>query len=419
MKNFVYSALLYSDDYLPGVFGLKQSLNHVKSSFPFFLLVDDSLSQETFQKLDSFGIEYKRIHCLEIEHSIKRWNKTINYFQFWNFIEYDKICVLDLDVILLNNIDKVFEENDSDFSTIDLYGDDKYGSFNPYQLHTSLTLIKPQNHYWDYIIDRYKGQNLLEEQILYKEFFEKENFSFLPKKYLKDYYHDIRATKYWKRYNLIEKETPSFVNSFISNWWSSRKEENKTYACICYEWRQLPRILLLNYRLKKFNSSYPFLVLLPKDSRQIISVLEKENIAYKVCKELDENYFSLFCSLKEYNKVVYLNLDIYPNSNLDFLFSYPDGSAYYSGRNITPEEEILANDAILVFEPRYHHEYFYNIQYLLNDLPQERPPISHLWFHVKTSKAHQIEENGFMLFNKDRNRFDEISHILNKYNIIY
>lgn len=84
---------------------------------------------------------------------------------------------------------------------------------------------------------------------------------------------------------------------------------------------------------------------------------------------------------------------IYINKNPDFLFDYPDGSAYYSHRNKLPEQITVGTDLILVFEPKYHNENFYDIYYKLHDLPQEVPIISHLWFHVKSNSDYQITDD--------------------------
>lgn len=148
--NYAYAGILYSENYLPGAIALSTSLKKVNSIFPFFLLVDETLNEKVFDILDYANINYKKIKCLQINHKVLRWNKIINYFQFWNYTEYDKICVIDIDVIILKNIDQYFQNNKYDFETVDVYGD-----YYKNKLNAGLAFIKPKKQYWEYIINKY------------------------------------------------------------------------------------------------------------------------------------------------------------------------------------------------------------------------------------------------------------------------
>lgn len=408
--NYAYAGILYSENYLPGAIALSTSLKKVNSIFPFFLLVDETLNKKVFDTLDYANINYKKIKCLQINHRVSRWNKIINYFQFWNYTEYDKICVIDIDVIILKNIDQYFQNNKYDFETVDVYGD-----YYKNKLNAGLAFIKPKKQYWEYIIDKYWHLNLLEEEILYLEFKNTDNYNFLNNSIQSCQYHDARPKKYWDRYSLNQiKDIQRYVNTFIDNWWSSRDITNKKYVCRCDSWNDLSKILLLNYSLKQYNCKYSLLVLLTFSNERIQNILLKENIEYLYLPTLKENYFTLFYSLKAYNKIAYLDLNINIEENIDYLFDYPDGSTYYSKEYTTPEGEIVPNDKILIFEPIYHNEYYYNIEYDLLECPRERTPISHLWFHVKTSENHQIKHEE--LFAKKQN-LEIIKPLLSKYNI--
>lgn len=78
--NNAYAGLLYTDDYVMGAIAVAHSLSYVNSVYPFFLLADSTLSDETFNLLNQVNIKYIKIDTESINHSVKRWNKTINYF---------------------------------------------------------------------------------------------------------------------------------------------------------------------------------------------------------------------------------------------------------------------------------------------------------------------------------------------------
>lgn len=116
MGKYCWITLLGTDEYINGVIGLYYNLKEVGSKYPLVVMCFKNLKQETIDRLQQLNIQIKFIerdtfgelsgHCGCCNNEI-----TINKFQMFNFIEYDKICFLDADIVLFVNFDYVFKYN--------------------------------------------------------------------------------------------------------------------------------------------------------------------------------------------------------------------------------------------------------------------------------------------------------------------
>ena len=430
MKKYAYGALLYSENYLSGIIGLQTSLKYVQAKYPLFILVEDTLPNYVFDFLRNQNIPFKKIKTIIQNNKVERYNKIINYFQYWECTEYDRICAIDLDIILTKNIDDFFEKDpEADFIIQHFYEDEEIDKI---RFYTGINIITPKKGYWNYILNKYNNSNLDEEEILFLEQYDSLKITKVDKEFLGQYYHDTRAKKYWERENLTNvleiKEYALKIIYYLTNKISAKK----AYTCICYNEKYLPSILLLNYQLKLVKSNYPFVVLLVENNQWIQSILEREKIYYLIIPSLKNSFLNLFHNLYLFEKIVYLDSRLYIKKNIDFLFNYPDGSAFYSQLLKAPDFKSYPNDILLVFEPKNHCESYYNISYKNTFAPSrpESSPIAHLWFHVQSNKDYQITDEIIDWYNQKnsekylvirRNLFeslDEISNILKQYFVL-
>lgn len=143
MKNYAYITLLSSEDYLDAVLVLAMSLNKTKNSFPLVVaVVDDILTPEIEYLLKNFGCQIEVIP--RIYYSTTTQNSHIGHpvlntaskIQIFDFNQYDKLIYIDSDVVVLENIDSLF--NYPDGSMVYYEGD--------YTGLTGLFIIEPKNH---------------------------------------------------------------------------------------------------------------------------------------------------------------------------------------------------------------------------------------------------------------------------------
>ena len=125
--NNTYATLLSSKDYINGVLVLNQSLINVRSKYPLNVLMSLEffnsfkevegilgLNQIDYQILDtSFTLPdsiSRKIHS-------KRWINTFDKLHVFGLVTFSKIVFLDSDMLVVKNIDHLFEKNHLSFAT--------------------------------------------------------------------------------------------------------------------------------------------------------------------------------------------------------------------------------------------------------------------------------------------------------------
>lgn len=119
-KNYAYVTLLGSDNYLKGTLGLICSLKKQKPKYPIIVLVTNKISNGVLDILKKLNIKYKLISEIEAPQDIKlnnengsypNWTNTFSKLMIFGMIEFDKIVFLDSDMMVLKNIDELFEKD--------------------------------------------------------------------------------------------------------------------------------------------------------------------------------------------------------------------------------------------------------------------------------------------------------------------
>jgi glycogenin glucosyltransferase len=117
MKKYV--TCLSTDSYLPGVLILNQSLIDVGSKYPLLALVVDGLADATYKALEKAGIEYV-VKKPEFKIDQATWDMNVDSDRFERFngsyfkiyaldAPCEKIVLLDADIIVMQNIDDLFD----------------------------------------------------------------------------------------------------------------------------------------------------------------------------------------------------------------------------------------------------------------------------------------------------------------------
>ncbi|CAF3765943.1 unnamed protein product [Rotaria sp. Silwood1] len=118
--------LICNDEYLPGVLALVRSLKRSKTIYPLVvIIVEDNVSQDAQQQIknEECSIKYvqglypnQELSDLAAQHFMFAWTK-LRAFQMTDIA--DKCVFLDSDMIVLQNLDEVFQlEDDPDFAAV-------------------------------------------------------------------------------------------------------------------------------------------------------------------------------------------------------------------------------------------------------------------------------------------------------------
>ncbi len=110
MNSFV--CVLSTDSYLDGVLILNENLKELHSKYPLLCLINDSISEKTIQTLEYFNISYQKIEQISYETEDEEhphWRFTFDKLNVFSLTKFEKIVVLDVDILILQNIDSLFE----------------------------------------------------------------------------------------------------------------------------------------------------------------------------------------------------------------------------------------------------------------------------------------------------------------------
>lgn len=115
-KMKAYVTLLSNESYFEGVLILHRSLKAVQARFPLYCVLSMSVEDEVEKKLEREGIPCIRLSRTAVDgivNSEKRgfshWNYTFDKLLVWGLIQFEKIVFLDCDMLIVRNIDHLFE----------------------------------------------------------------------------------------------------------------------------------------------------------------------------------------------------------------------------------------------------------------------------------------------------------------------
>ena len=121
-KKRSYITLLTNDDYLYGIMLLSETLKQVKSKYPLTVLITKDVSLPCREILNQLQIPYQLIDIISMpdalyEENVKihkkftnNWKNCFTKYKLFDLTEYDKIVFLDADIMVLKNLDDLFDK---------------------------------------------------------------------------------------------------------------------------------------------------------------------------------------------------------------------------------------------------------------------------------------------------------------------
>ena len=133
MDNNVYMSLFSNDEYIYPIIALMTSWKNTHSKYPYYLLVTDNVSQESKDMVKHLGFNvieipewqprtYKemRDHLTDDQKETfwqwhgktaqdAGWQHTFSKFKAFDLTQFDKILLLDCDILMVRNLDYLFD----------------------------------------------------------------------------------------------------------------------------------------------------------------------------------------------------------------------------------------------------------------------------------------------------------------------
>lgn len=110
-----YISILSTDNYLLGILILHHSLLKTNPKHPFHVLITPNLQQSTLNTLKLANINTITINPIPNPHNPnKNDRRYYNYskLNMWNTTQFKKIVYLDADMVVMHNIDELFDKPD-------------------------------------------------------------------------------------------------------------------------------------------------------------------------------------------------------------------------------------------------------------------------------------------------------------------
>jgi glycogenin len=114
-----YVTVLSGDSYLDGLLALNESLRRCKSAHPLHVVVGSEVTDTARRVIDRAGIAPIAAPVVEIPDDIRRANLNSDHHKHWSGVfeklvvfslsEFEKLVFLDSDMVVIRNIDDLFE----------------------------------------------------------------------------------------------------------------------------------------------------------------------------------------------------------------------------------------------------------------------------------------------------------------------
>lgn len=112
---FAWVTLLTQPGYIPGVEALQQSLRDSGSPWPLVVMVTENIDAATRQQLQAQGCEVREVPIvgpnpdLTHRYANARFAEVWSKLAVWTLTEYQRVAFLDADMLVVQNMDEVFE----------------------------------------------------------------------------------------------------------------------------------------------------------------------------------------------------------------------------------------------------------------------------------------------------------------------
>lgn len=182
--KYCYVTVLTTQSYLEGCRILYKSLQATMPKYPFVVVCPDNIPKNVTDCLTQLGISYHlaenlNADILSRENQNQYWNHTLFKIKVFDLTQYDKIVFLDTDMIVLSNLDHLFDlEHMSAVDAGAVIHPEWKGGIN-----SGLMIIKPDHHVYEGLV------SCIEPAYRQRK---EDNLGFGDQDIIKTYYKDWR-----------------------------------------------------------------------------------------------------------------------------------------------------------------------------------------------------------------------------------
>ena len=160
MKKYLYVSYISNNRDIKGILLIKYNLCKLKSSINYGCIVTEDVDNKTITILENNGIIIFRVNLEEYlvtseshKYLIKK-HHVFGKFCVFSLLEYDKIIYLDSDILILNNIDHLFNiemENRTIFMCEDMQTSENYEKIiiTKNRYNSGVILLRPDHNLVD------------------------------------------------------------------------------------------------------------------------------------------------------------------------------------------------------------------------------------------------------------------------------
>ena len=169
MSNYSYVTCLLDDSYIYGVMPLYKSMQLVDTKYPLNVLITKDVSAPTVEILNQLNISYTYINSIDTPKNIYQynlknsprmagiWKHCWTKLSIYDQTQWDKIVFLDCDILVLKNLDHLF-----DYPNGTAPMDGEYSNLWPNRPHfnNGCVVIEPNHKTFEDIFDFAQNINL-------------------------------------------------------------------------------------------------------------------------------------------------------------------------------------------------------------------------------------------------------------------
>jgi glycogenin len=152
-KAFI--TILTTENYLPGVVVMFNSLKNTKTNIPFYCMINEKISQQSINILQKSGITPIKVNLIHNPvHTNPNDRKYYNYnkLNMYGMVQFDKLVYIDSDMIIFKNIDDLFEKDH--MSSTNAGGEIPEFRLSWNQLNSGLVVVKPSTDLFNDLISK-------------------------------------------------------------------------------------------------------------------------------------------------------------------------------------------------------------------------------------------------------------------------
>lgn len=227
MMNYAYVTAITNKDYLPGLKVLAHNLKKLKTMYPLYVLIPNDKKEVLVPELEKFSVNYLSKDYFSFSSDIESmnhyWKETFFKLHAASLTQFDKIILIDCDMLVRKNLDHLFDKNN--FSAC-IGGSLKHAEYK--DLNSGLMVLEPCDELFNQLINSIP---ILSGRITDRPYGDQDVFIFVAKGWReKEYLHLPNEYNLFFEELKIFSKMRSYKDIFIIHFIGKTKPWNFSYT---------------------------------------------------------------------------------------------------------------------------------------------------------------------------------------------